>query len=113
LHFVNISHRSDLGVVAVLELFSYEGVERVPVQIGDVATERPEITEDERRADDGVEFGSVGFEIDALRHEQQTLQQLAQRHHLTDIDLKSQPIGLVFVLFFLLQFFQVFGARWS
>ena len=65
----------------------HERVEGVPVRVDDVSGDRPQIAEDERRADDRVQLGRFGVEVDTLRHDQKALQQFAQRHHLADVHL--------------------------
>jgi len=49
-------------------------VERIPVCIGNVAADRPQIAEDERGADDGIELRCLGFEVNILGHEEQALE---------------------------------------
>jgi len=57
---------TDLGVGRVLELSPDEGVEGIPVSVGDVAAYRPQIAEDERGTDDRVELGGVCIEVDCF-----------------------------------------------
>ena len=64
------NNSENLGVGRVFELVADERVEGVPVRVDDVAADRPEIAEDERRADDRVQLGGIGVEVDDLRHEQ-------------------------------------------
>ena len=77
----------NLCVVVFVELAMHERVEGVPVRVDDVSGDRPQIAEDERRADDRVQLGRFGVEVDTLRHDQKALQQFAQRHHLADVHL--------------------------
>ena len=91
--------QNDLGVRRVFKLSTDERVERVPVGIGDVAADGPQVAEHERGADDGVELGRISVDVHALRDKQQALQQLAQRHHLTDVHLVTNKSFAVFYLY--------------
>ena len=89
-----------LGILVVIEDLPDEGVKGIPVVLGDVATNRPEVAEDEGGADEGVEFGLVHVQVWASLRHKQHLEQLTERRHLTDIHLPGGEgkIGVTMVI---------------
>ena len=86
---------SYLGLPVVLKLVAGESIEGVPVLLQEVASDRPNVAEDERCADQHVQLHGVGVHVrPAARWEEQSFQQFAQRHHFADIHLNTQRTAL-------------------
>ena len=86
---------SYLGLPVVLKLVAGESIEGVPVLLQEVASDGPNVAEDERCADQHVQLHGVGVHVrPAARWEEQSFQQFAQRHHFADIHLNTHNTAL-------------------
>lgn len=81
----------DLGVV--LQLFADEVLERLPVGLGEVAADRPQVAEDKRLRQQLVEAQRLGDRVEAARSEQQARHQLAHHRRLVRLRLRREGGG--------------------
>ena len=86
---------TDLDLGGCVKHVAHEGVEGVPVAVDDVSGDRPQEAECESGGDNRVNLVGILTQVDVLLRDDQTLEQLAEGHHLREGHLTQQDTTLI------------------